>query len=135
MNFKFQISNLKSQNSFLRATRGQAMLLTVLVLGASILGVSTIAGYLTLLKIRAASDTANSTKAIFAADTGIEWELYKQFKGSADKPVLSNGADFETYGSGDVKKSIGRSGNSFRAFEIEFQRATLVVPSSTPANP
>ncbi|TRZ65014.1 MAG: hypothetical protein D4Q79_00265, partial [Spirochaetia bacterium] len=81
MNFKFQISNLKSQNSFLRATRGQAMLLTVLVLGASILGVSTIAGYLTLLKIRAASDTANSTKAIFAADTGIEWELYKQFKG------------------------------------------------------
>ena len=112
--FNFSIFQSNNRNN------GQAMLLTVLILGGVVLSVSMVAGYITVQKIRQSSDVANSTKAIFAADTGIEWELYKQFKGPADKPILSNGADFETSGSGSVKKSIGRSGNSFRAFEIEF---------------
>lgn len=131
MNLKSKISNLKSQNPALRANTGQVMLLTVLILGGVVLGVSTVAGYITVQKIRQSSNSANSTKAIFAADTGIEWEMYKQFKGSADKPVLSNGADFETSGIGDVKKSIGRAGDSSRAFEIEFLRATSSVPEIT----
>jgi len=104
------------------------MLLTVLILGGVILSVSTIAGYITVQKIRQSSDVANSTKAIFAADAGIEWELYKKFGGQADKPIFSNGADFETSGTGDIKKSIGHSGNSFRAFEVEFQGASSTVP-------
>lgn len=114
---------------------GQAMLLTVLILGGVVLSVSTIAGYITTQKIRQSSDAMNSTKAIFAADTGIEWELYKQFKGQADKPILSNGASFETSESGDTKKSIGRSSNSFRAFEIKFQKAGSSVPTSTLPTP
>ena len=114
---------------------GQVMLLTVLILGGVVLSVSAVAGYITVQKIRQSSDSANSTKAIFAADTGIEWELYKQFKGLVDKPILSNGADFETFGIGDVKKSIGRAGDSSRAFEIEFRRAASSVPTSTPVNP
>jgi len=147
---------LKTQNSKLKTTTGQAMLLTVLILGGSILSASTIAGYLMLLKIRTASDIANSTKAIFAADTGIEWELYKLFKNPNDtgiewdewglyewglyelfknpnypKPSLSNGANFTSSNDGTVIKSIGQSLNSFRAFEMRLSGA----PSTLPASP
>ncbi|MDP3052353.1 MAG: hypothetical protein Q8N22_00100, partial [bacterium] len=107
---------------------GQVMLLTVLILGSAILSASTIAGYLMTLKIRASSDIANSAKAIFAADAGVEWELYKLFKDSNyPKPSLSNNANFTSSNDGAVIKSIGRSGNSFRAFEIEFFGATTTV--------
>jgi hypothetical protein len=55
---------------------GQAMLIAVLSLGGAILGATTVAGLLTLYQIRATTDTANSAKAIFAADTGTEWALF-----------------------------------------------------------
>ncbi len=95
------------------------MLLTVLILGSTILAASTIAGYLTLLKIRASSDTTNSTKAIFAADTGIEWELFKFIKSQPayPKPTFSNGANFNSSNNAGVIISRGQSGSVFRAFE------------------
>ena len=70
------------------------MILTVLVLGGTILGATTIAGLLTVYQIRQTTDLGNSAKAIFAADTGIEWGLYQFFKptGPASLPVLSNGS-------------------------------------------
>ena len=109
--------------------KGQAMLLTVLVLGASILAASTIAGYLTLLKIRTASDVMNSTKAIFAADTGVEWELYVMFKDPTyPQPVLTNGATFTATVDNDIIKSVGQSSEIFRAFETSIQGATSTVP-------
>ncbi|MBU4387844.1 hypothetical protein KJ644_05285 [Candidatus Dependentiae bacterium] len=113
--------NLSIFQSFNR-NNGQVMLLTALILGGAILGASTIAGYLMTLKIRASSDIANSAKAIFAADTGIEWELYKQFQNKPDypRPPFSNGADFDSSNDGQRIKSIGQSGNSFRALEMEF---------------
>jgi len=122
---------IKNQKSKVKSFSGQVILLTVLILGGSILAASTIAGYLMLLKIRTVSDITNSTKAIFAADTGIEWELYKQFKDSAyPKPVFSNGADFDSYNDGTVIKSIGRSLNSYRAFEMDLGGATTTLPGS-----
>lgn len=56
------------------------MLITVLVLTGTILGATTIAGLLTLYQLRQATDVVNSTKAVFAADSGLEWRLYKFFK-------------------------------------------------------
>jgi len=117
--------------------KGQAMLLTVLVLGGSILAASTIAGYLTLLKIRTASDIANSAKAVFAADAGVEWELYKHIPpynpagySKDDAHSFSNGADFKSFYDDQIKfiKSIGQAGNSFRAFGIELESATKTLP-------
>ncbi len=55
--------------------RGQAMLIAVLSLGSAILGATTIAGLLTLYQLRAANDTQNSAKALFAADAEVEWTL------------------------------------------------------------
>ena len=114
-NPKPKIQNLKFKVS------GQVMLLTVLVLSGSILGASTIAGYLMFLKVRGASDVTNSAKAIFAADTGIEWELYKQFKNpDYPKPSLSNNTNFISSNDTQKIKSIGESNNIFRAFEMKF---------------
>ncbi len=100
------------------------MLLTVLILGSTILGASTIAGYLTVLKIRASSDTTNSSKAIFAADTGIEWELYKYIGNPAGYTEANAhsfsepGVDFNSTNESGIIKSRGQSGNIFRAFEV-----------------
>jgi hypothetical protein len=58
---------------------GQAMLIAVLSLGGAILGATTVAGLLTLYQIRATTDTANSAKAIFAADAGTEWALFDYY--------------------------------------------------------
>ena len=113
--FNFSIFQSFNRNN------GQVMLLTVLILGSVILSASTIAGYLMTLKIRASSDITNSAKAIFTADTGVEWELYKQFKDSNyPKPSFSNNADFTSSNNGKNIKSTGQASNSFRAFEIEF---------------
>lgn len=64
---------------------GQVMILTVLALGGAILGATTIAGLLMLYQIRQATDLANSGKAIYAADAGLEWTLYNWFCGPATK--------------------------------------------------
>jgi len=93
------------------------------------LAASTIAGYLMLLKIRGASDITNSSKAVFAADTGVEWELYKQFKNlSYPKPSLSNNADFQTSKDSLSIKSIGQATGIFRAFELDFNTPTTTLP-------
>lgn len=51
------------------------MLLTTLAIGGTILAATTIAGLLMVYQISQATDIANSTKAIFAADAGTEWGL------------------------------------------------------------
>ena len=100
---------------------GQIMLLTVLVLGGSIMAASTIAGYLMVLKLRQSSDVANSAKAIFAADTGIDWDLYRRIKDpDYPKPTLTNDASFEVFTSPTSTESVGKAGNSFRALKLSF---------------
>jgi hypothetical protein len=58
---------------------GQAMLIAVLSLGGAILGATAIAGFLTLYQIRTTTDSENSAKAIFAADSGTEWALLEYY--------------------------------------------------------
>lgn len=78
---------------------GQAMLIAVLSLGGAILGATTVAGLLTLYQIRATTDSANSAKAIFAADAGIEWAQFDHYcttdflpDGSTRCPSVNAGA-------------------------------------------
>jgi hypothetical protein len=68
---------------------GQAMLIAVLALGGAILGATTVAGLLMLYQIRATTDTANSAKAIFAADAGTEWALFNYYCGVNSSQCLS----------------------------------------------
>ncbi len=71
------------------------MILTVLIISGTILGATTIAGILMLNQIRQATNVGHSLQAIFAADAGLEWELYNNFVGSYDKPQMRN-ANFVT---------------------------------------
>lgn len=120
---------------------GQVMLITVLALTGTILGATTIAGLLMIYQIRQSTDIVNSTKAIFAADSGIEWRLYRFYKvddqecnpdcdgagsGSCQQPEFQNNATLNTTctlqmisgTSTVVIKSTGFSANNARAFEI-----------------
>ncbi len=142
---KLKDRNLKPLTLNLKPDSGQVMLLTVLVLSGTILSATTIAGLLTLYQIRQATDFANSAKAIYAADTGIEWRLYKFMKedarvckdcpdgGACPQPEMSNisrpaaaiktncGAVIQGVSTTTVIKSTGVSGNVSRAFEFVFE--------------
>jgi hypothetical protein len=131
---------------YAKKNSGQAMLLTVLALGGTILGATTIAGLLMVYQIRQATDLANSQKAIFVADAGAEWGLYQFFKGVYPAPVFSNGAtlnatclstnclDSRSPGvscadpSVAVIKSIGKANQSQRAFCTLVGTATTTYP-------
>ncbi len=110
------------------------MILTVLALGGTILGATTVAGLLMLYQIRQATDLANSAKAIFAADAGLEWALYQFFTKDTTKVLpdrLTNGSliSVKCFGSDSVEtpcdseeiseiRSLGRSVGSSRAFRL-----------------
>ncbi|MDO8430221.1 MAG: hypothetical protein Q7S73_02540 [bacterium] len=126
---------------------GQVMLITVLALSGTILGATTIAGLLMLYQIRQATDVVNSTKAIFAADSGFEWRLYKFYKtdnktcgsdcppgdNSCSPPIMTNinlppdqailtrcvsNSNPDGTLTFDIQ-SIGTSGNNRRAFGVQ----------------
>ena len=150
MKFRLGKDKYDAQRGQVRSTRsarsGQVMIITILVLGGAILSATTIAGLLMLYQIRQTTDIANSGKAIYAADAGIEWSLYNWFctisgKGVCDigKPIFTNKADFQltticTTFSGETLtpcrptddpyavtfRSVGTSGNSTRALGLSF---------------
>ncbi len=109
------------------------MLLSIITLGAIMLGATAVSGFLVIYQLRMSSDAADSAKAIFAADTGIEWGIYQFSKPSstAPVPVLPNRTFFDlacydsfsnnvpcTYPSVSTIRSSGRSGIANRAFEL-----------------
>ena len=127
---------------------GQVMIITILVLGGAILSATTIAGLLMLYQIRQTTDIANSGRAIYAADAGIEWSLFKWFcaaKGACgadnaiNPPIFDNKAVFTvtticTTFTGEILtpcrpeddpfavtfRSVGTAGNSTRALGLSF---------------
>lgn len=83
------------------------MLLTVLIISGAILGTTTIAGLLMLYQIRQATDFGQSVQALFAADAGIEWTLYRRFeKKDEPRPVFSDAARSEFVIAEDSSNSI-----------------------------
>ncbi len=110
------------------------MLIMVMVLGASMLAVSAIVGYVTLQELRNAGDIANSTESIYAADAGIQKAFYTLFVTCSSTPQscssltnltppsLSNGVTASVNVSGaypsiDVK-TMGHVGRVYRALEF-----------------
>ena len=124
--------------------RGQAMLLAVLALGGTMLGATTIAGFLMLYQIRQATDFENSSRAIFAADAGTEWALYSYLHGvQLPSTTFSNGASVEVtcyesdnttptpcYSTSTAVTGIskGTAGDTKRAFAISFNGAMTTLP-------
>jgi len=110
------------KNNF--SDRGQVLIITVLVLAASALATGTIASFLTITQIRQARAISDSTKAVYAADSGIEYGLYRAFINSEyPMPIMTNGPNvsFEIDTTEDaVIRSLGRANDSYRAFSVTF---------------
>jgi hypothetical protein len=99
------------------------LLLTVLLLSGTVLAATAVAGLLMLYQIRQTTNTADSAKAVFAADAGIDWALYQKLKNPVQpQPIFSNGAEVQVVFSPDGKlvKSTGSAGGVSRAFELRF---------------
>lgn len=124
---------------------GQAMIVSVVLIGGILLSASAVAGLLVVYQIRQSNDMVNSAKAFFAADTGIEAVSMCYFKGCDDPatPVVedatmppqilfSNGARWETTSTiiaatpttSSTLNIIakGFSGNTIRILETQFEQ-------------
>ncbi len=127
------------------------MLTAVLSISGAILGATAVAGFLMLYQLRASTDSENSAKAIFAADSGVEWTLFDFYcaqegrcpnveAGISDYPTstFSNGATVVVTcydGNGDPSicsdasttvsaTTLGSSLNSRRAFALMLTNGT-----------
>jgi len=113
------------------------MIIATLALGGVILGATTIAGLLMTLQIRQTTNSADSAKAIFAADAGAELTLYEQLKNPSPPPTLvftngasvdvkclqSDGSEAPSCSDSSVAsaRSVGIANTARRAFSLSFQ--------------
>jgi hypothetical protein len=131
------------KKSFSRESQsGQAMLLAVLTIGATMLSATTIAGLLMLYQIRQTIDFGNSAKAVFAADAGTEWALYNNLVTSTSPLGFLNGASTTVVCDDSSNPPVpvcatstavyaiskGFSGGAERAFLETFSGATSTLP-------
>ena len=114
------------------------MMLTVIVLSSTLLSITLIGGLIMLYQIRHAGDFSNSGKAIFAADSGVNWWSY--YNSGSYSPsnnsgtinaAFKNGASFtiEDIAANKVK-IIGKAGSSKRALLFE----SFLLPGLIPCN-
>lgn len=127
---KFVSSVARYCQALFNQKRGQLMLITVFILGGTMIGATLIAGLITTYRIRQSADVKDSVRAIFAADAGLERALFQCFKQAVPDcnnfgPIaLSNGATYEVFfslgGSVQEVRSVGKSGRSARALRFVF---------------
>ena len=103
---------------------GITLLLTVVILSAVTL-IAVLIANIVIVQLKLAKDIGDSQAAIYAADSGVEWQLYQIRKGvSVASPVMSNGATVETTVTGTslnfTIKSLGSYQSVKRQFEITF---------------
>lgn len=81
---KMQKNNLsvnKKQNKrIIKSNSGQVMMIVVMVLSAVMVGSLAISGLLTARQTRQSGDAGAFSKSMYAADSGLEWRLYKFVK-------------------------------------------------------
>ena len=97
------------------------MLIVVLTLSALLVMSTAISGLLVAHELRQTAGLSQSAAAIYAADSGIEYELYRKYK-NADypAPVFQNNAVVRTSATPASLRSVGQSGSAARAFEYSF---------------
>ncbi len=103
---------------------GIALLLTMIILSASML-IAMLIATIVVVQFKLSTDVNNSTIAIYAADSGVEWQLYQIRNGSSvPAPTMSNGASISTTIIGAYPnftiKSLGTYKEVRRQFEVNF---------------
>lgn len=103
---------------------GIALLLTVIILSVVILVAVSITGVV-IIQLKLVRDIDDSKAAIYAADSGVEWQLYQIRQGvSVSLPTMSNGATISTTVTGTTPnftiKSLGSYRFVKRQLEVSF---------------
>ncbi len=107
--------------------KAQAVFL-VLVLIASVMSVGLIFGVITARKLHSMSEVGESVKAYYAAESGIECELYKKFvdlNTTCDSSEMENETHYETKESSasggiTIITSVGVSKNIKRSIQVQY---------------
>jgi hypothetical protein len=105
--------------------RGVAVILASLLVSAVLAATIGITSSLILL-LQISGRVVDSVSAFYAADTGVEWELYSLRIGTTSAPVMANGATYVTNftpsatGTPNVIKSIGVFKRTSRGLEAIF---------------
>ena len=100
--------------------KGTALVYTLLTVGI-LLSITFFLTSIFAAKLRVAFDFPNSVTAFFAADSGIEWQIYNRLKDpDAGQPSLTNGAAFSITTPPGLfpMKVIGKFRGVSRALEI-----------------
>ncbi len=123
-----------------KSASGQVMLLTTLVLSGTLLAATTLSGLLMVYQIRQSSNASQSAKAVFAADAGIEYELFRFYTGACSEqaPTFSNNSETSSEiirvdnangGQDVVVRAKGLASRNSRAFSLNL--GELVQPICT----
>lgn len=99
---------------------GQVLLITVLIM-MSTFALAIAIGGMVLYELRSMVNTNESVRAIYAAESGIEWLLYKANKGEVPAPEMHNNTSYECPPTcTNCIHCSGTSGRVNRAIEISF---------------
>jgi len=104
--------------------KGIVLLLTIIIISIVLLVAALIAD-IVVTQLKLAGDINDSTVAIYAADSGVEWQIYQVRKGvSVPVPAMSNGALISTTIIGSYPsftiRSLGSYGLVKRQLEVNF---------------
>jgi len=104
--------------------KGIALLLTVIIISVVML-IATLISNIVITQLKLAGDINDSGAAIYAADSGVEWQLYQVRLGtSVALPNMSNGATVSATVTGISPnftiKSLGSYRTVKRQFEVSF---------------
>ncbi|KKS44830.1 hypothetical protein A2567_02310 [Candidatus Azambacteria bacterium RIFOXYD1_FULL_42_11] len=103
---------------------GITLLFTMIIL-AFVLLTAVLIVDIVIVQLKLSGDINDSLVAIYAADSGVEWQLYQIRKGqSIPSPIFVNGAAVETTVTGSAPnftiKSLGSFKEVKRQFEVGF---------------
>jgi hypothetical protein len=112
------------QNLFFKKYSGQIFLMSILILS----GIMASALFLMSIFIkdfRQSIETSESVRAFYAADAGMEWQIYNSLNPGdpEEKPVMANNTHFEWQNNFDTTRKIKTTGFSrrvSRGLEVNF---------------
>lgn len=114
---RFKRSGLKTNQS------GIALLLTLVILSVMVL-IAVFIVNIVVTQLRLTLDIDYSQSAIYAADSGIEWQLYQirqDASASSSPPIMSNGATVVTIVTGVSPNFTIKSLGSYQSIKRQFE--------------
>ena len=101
--------------------KGITLLLTVIIISI-VMSIAILISNIVITQLKLAGDISDSVTAIYAADSGVEWQLYQiRYGTSVPVPVMSNGAIVTTTVIGSYPNFTIKSLGSYRAVKRQFE--------------